>query len=70
MNAQDQDYHEGPVIVRHTKTHTLILCPVGHYVTSQDKKDWAGSWMEAKVGRHQVERDWIVKCFGAMPQPK
>lgn len=60
--------HTGPVQVRFHDTHVTVLCPFGHLVTSTPlDRTWAGSNLEARIGSHQLHRDWVVTCYGALP---
>jgi hypothetical protein len=45
-------------IIRHTKTHIVILCPLGHLVESTRlDTNFAGSMIEAELGsRHSGDR--------------
>jgi len=42
-----------------TKTHCVVLCPGGHYLTSHATMDgsWGGSMFEATVSEHQAGRE-------------
>ncbi len=40
-------------MIRFTKTHCLVLCPLGHLISVFDLKDWAGSLMESEVVEYQ-----------------
>ncbi|WP_067665517.1 hypothetical protein [Nocardia miyunensis] len=61
--------HIGAVVIRHTSVGIDVLCPLGHLITSWHRRrgEWAGSWIEAKIGSHQANNDWIVTCHGADP---
>ena len=63
MNAE-ANYHEGRPIFRPRKDGMLVLCPAGHVYTFQPKKNWAGSWLEAKAS----DPNWVVRCYGKMAQ--
>ena len=45
-------------IIRHTKTHVLILCPLGHLLEAhKNNEDFGGSEFEAELGfRHEGDR--------------
>lgn len=44
-----------------------VLCPLGHIVTASPLgRDFAGSFLEAKIVAHQRGgSQWVVKCEGA-----
>ena len=70
MNLTDFACHAGPVQVRFTKRHVLVLCPYGHLVTSRElDSTWGGSAFEARVAAHQRgSQPWIVTCYGALSE--
>ena len=45
-------------IIRHTKTHILVLCPLGHLIEShKHDRNFGGSSMEAELTfRHEGDR--------------
>jgi hypothetical protein len=56
-------------MLRFTKTHLLVLCPLGHLVESFDLREWAGSAMESEVscyqnGEHNRIARMIENCHG------
>ena len=59
--------HTGRPTVRISKDGKVVymLCPVGHFVTSIEMKNYAGSWFEANAGDPNYE----VSCNGTMPSP-
>ncbi len=57
--------HKGKRIWRDTKTHVLVLCPVGHLIHAHPLKEWAGS---ACAAERSFDKDKIVECDGAMPE--
>jgi hypothetical protein len=56
--------HKGRPQLRETSdgSMVLVLCPLGHVVTGQQNKDWAGSWLEARA----TDPDWVVECDGTV----
>lgn len=56
--------HTGRPILRPDKRGMLVLCPLGHVVTFQPAKEWAGSWLEAKAS----DPAWTVSCNGTLPE--
>ena len=61
---KQESYHEGRPIVRNSPEgkRVVVLCPYGHYHTSIEMKDWAGSWLEAKAS----DPNWTIKCHGTI----
>jgi len=55
-------------IIRYTKTHILVLCPLGHLLEAHKiDRDFGGSWIEAELGfRHEGDRldRLAAKCKG------
>lgn len=55
-------------VIRFTKTHVLVLCPLGHLVESYKlDTNFGGSWIEAELGgRHPGDRfdRLAAKCQG------
>ena len=45
-------------IIRHTKTHVLVLCPLGHLLEAHSQtEDFGGSQFEAELAfRHEGDR--------------
>jgi hypothetical protein len=64
----DPHYHEGRpsvhVIGKGRKALVAVYCPAGHVYTSTRMQDWAGSWLEAKLG----DKHWTVQCIGTLPE--
>ncbi|HLJ15700.1 MAG TPA: hypothetical protein VKV15_14465 [Bryobacteraceae bacterium] len=59
------NYHEGRPIIRSAANgDTIVLCPYGRYYTRQSRKDWAGSWLEAKAS----DPNRVVRCHGTLPE--
>lgn len=58
-----EQYHEGRPIVHSHARGVYFLCPVGHSLTFIRMKDWAGSYLEAKVS----DPAWRVRCYGTLP---
>jgi hypothetical protein len=62
-----KDFHSGPPLVRFPKDNkgsVVVLCPYGHFISSLPIKEWAGSWLEAKVS----DSTWMVDCNGTLPK--
>ena len=54
-------------IIRVTKTHVLVLCPLGHLIESEERKSFGGSAFEADLSfRYEGDRfDRLAqKCKG------
>ena len=61
--------HTGPAVIDWLDWGVVVKCPAGHLVTSRKlDKDFAGSFMAAKISHHQVHGDWIVECDGALTE--
>lgn len=56
--------HSGRPIIRSTKDHVLVLCPLGHVVYGMPADQWGGSLIEAKAG----DPAWRIECDGAIAE--